>query len=278
MRKTVLYLACGALLLGADPGARAADPDEAETAALIDAALAGAHRSAANRARDRYRHPKETLLFFGLRPDMTVVEISPGAGWYTEIIAPVLRERGKLYAAGFAKSDPNLPDWMRQMQRAYEARIEAQPEIFGAVVVTELGRDPGHEIAPPGSADLVLTFRNVHNWIKGGYAEAVFAQMARALKPGGVLGVVEHRAPEGTTLAEMAQSGYVTEREVIRLAAGAGLELDARSEVNANPRDTRDHPAGVWTLPPTLRLGDQDRDKYLAIGESDRMTLRFVKP
>ncbi len=249
-----------------------------DTAARLDAALAGAQRSEANRARDVYRHPKETLAFFGLRSDMTVVEISPGGGWYTEILGPVLRGTGRLYAAHFPAGATGLPAYLMELRAALVDRIAAEPDVFGDTTITELTGAPDNAIAPPGSADLALTFRNVHNWLSAGTAQGVFAAMFRALKSGGVLGVVEHRAPEQFTLEQMKTSGYVTEAEVIRLAQGAGFELADRSEVNANPKDTKDHPEGVWTLPPRLKLGDKDREKYLAIGESDRMTLKFVKP
>ncbi|MGE0386251.1 MAG: class I SAM-dependent methyltransferase [Gammaproteobacteria bacterium] len=246
--------------------------------ASLDEVVAGSHRSEANRARDVHRHPVQTLEFFGVQPDMTVVEVSPGAGWYTEILGPLLRERGRLYLAGAPLSRPDIPEYARRMQGALNERIKAEPQSFGSVVVTELDPARGVPIAPAGSADVVLTFRNVHNWIKAGTAQQVFDTMAAALKPGGVLGVVEHRARPSATTEEMGRSGYVTEEQVIAYATAAGLRLDARSEINANPRDTRDWPDGVWTLPPSLRLGDKDREKYLAIGESDRMTLRFVKP
>ncbi len=259
-------LSCGA------PSARCVD----DACALIDAALVGAHRADSNRMRDAYRHPKETLLFFGFEPDMTVVEIWPGRGWYTEVLAPPLRDRGTLYAADFALTE-NTPDWRREMAGNYRARLRALEPIYGKVQVTELARDRS-AMAPPASADLVLTFRNVHNWVKGGYAPAVFAAMYAALKPCGVLGVVEHRAQPGASLDYMNESGYVTEAHVRALAEAAGLVWRASSEINANPNDNKDHPAGVWSLPPTLRLGEQDRARYLAIGESDRMTVKFQRP
>lgn len=255
------------LLLSAVLGLGAMLVSEGTAAATtIDEALAGSHRSAANRARDQYRHPKETLEFFGLRPDMTVVEISPGGGWYTEVLAPTLRERGTLYAAH------NNPD-------AFKSKLAGNP-IYDKVQVTSFGKDNLDNIAPAGSADLVLTFRNVHNWYGWGEGgvEAAFRAFYRALKPGGVLGVVEHRLPEHRPDAQQKSSGYMKTSEVVRLAEAAGFKLAAKSEINANPKDTADHPSGVWTLPPVLRLGDQDRAKYLAIGESDRMTLKFVKP
>lgn len=250
----------------------------AHTSTLLDEALAGEHRDPANSARDRFRNPKQTLLFFGLEPDMTVVEIWPARGWYTEVLAPVLKERGNFFAAGFSLVAKRPPQWRRKVQLNYLEKLGAHPRVYGRVIATDLSVPDRTEIAPPGSADLVLTFRNVHNWMKGQYAPGVFDAMYRALKPGGMLGVVEHRAKPGTSLADMVTSGYVTEAHVIQLAHEAGFILDARSEINANPLDTANHPKGVWTLPPSLRLGEQYRDKYLAIGESDRMTLRFRKP
>ena len=249
--------------------------------AALDAAIAGSHRSAANKARDRYRHPKETLEFFGLRPDMTVVEIWPGGGWYTDILAPVLRERGKLYAAQYGPAPP-FPYQTREME-ALRAKLASAPEVYGDVTITALAFPDDLEIAPPGSADLVVTFRNVHNWFQEGYgppnaAELAFQAMFTALKPGGVLGVVDHRWPDPTTEDPRAENGYISERRVVELAENAGFELVGGSSVNDNPLDTHDHPEGVWTLPPDLALGERDREKYLAIGESDRLTLKFVKP
>jgi predicted methyltransferase len=276
-----LFLA--AFLLGTiAPGAGLfkTEAQQAESAAL-DAAIAGAHRSAANKARDRYRHPKETLEFFGLRPEMTVVEIWPGGGWYTDILAPVLRERGKLYAALYGENPP-FPYQSREME-SFRAKLASAPVIYGDVTITALGFSDELAIAPPGSADLVLTFRNVHNWVAPGYgppnaAELAFKAFYAALKPGGVLGVVDHRWPDPATEDPQSRNGYVSERRIIELAEAAGLELAGRSDINRNPLDTHDHPEGVWTLPPDLALGERDRDKYLAIGESDRLTLKFVKP
>ena len=250
--------------------------------AALDAAIAGSHRSAANKARDVHRHPKETLEFFGLRPDMTVVEIWPGGGWYTEILAPVLRERGKLYVAEYG-SAPSFPYQQREMD-TLSGKLRAAPETYGDVTRTALNLSTNElTIAPPGTADLVVTFRNVHNWFQEGYgpanaAELAFKAMFTALKPGGVLGVVDHRWPDPATEDPGSRNGYVSEQRVIALAEAAGFELAGRSDVNRNPRDTHDYPEGVWTLPPDLALGERDREKYLAIGESDRLTLKFVKP
>jgi predicted methyltransferase len=249
--------------------------------AALDAAIAGTHRSAANKARDRYRHPKETLEFFGLQPDMTVVEIWPGGGWYTDILAPVLRERGKLYAAQYGSAPP-FPYQAREME-AFRAKLASAPDAYGDVTITALAFPDQLEIAPPGSADLVVTFRNVHNWFQEGYgppnaAELAFEAMFTALKPGGILGVVDHRWPDPTTEDPGARTGYISERRVVEHAENAGFELVAGSSVNDNPLDTHDHPEGVWTLPPDLALGERDRERYLAIGESDRFTLKFVKP
>ena len=273
----------GRAALAAAVVASVAVPLEAQnTAAALDAALAGAHRSEANRARDRYRHPKETLEFFGLRPDLTVVEIWPGGGWYTEVLAPVLRERGKLYVAQYG-SRPPFPYQQREMD-TLAGKMRAAPDVYRSVSPTALNFFTNEvAIAPPGSADLVVTFRNVHNWFQEGYGppnapDLAFKAMFDALKPGGVLGVVDHRWPDPATEDPRAANGYVSEQRVIELAEKAGFELAGRSDVNSNPRDTHDHPQGVWTLPPDLALGEQERAKYLGIGESDRFTLKFAKP
>ncbi|PCI74695.1 MAG: methyltransferase [SAR86 cluster bacterium] len=236
----------------------------------------GEHRSDTNRTRNESRNPVETLSFFGLAADMTLIEILPGGGWYTEILAPYLHDHGKYYAAHFS---PNASaSYMPPNLRNFETKITADPSLYGKVTVRHL--NPPHEvaIAPPESADMALTFRNVHNWIMAGQEHEYFATFYKALKPGGVLGVVEHRAKPDAGMDVMRTSGYVTEAYVKELAAGAGFEFVASSELNANPKDPAVHPEGVWTLPPNYRMGDVDRDKYMAIGESDRMTLKFVKP
>jgi predicted methyltransferase len=244
------------------------------TADALGKILAGDQRSAENRARDVYRHPEETLLFFGIRPQMTVVEIWPESGWYTEVIAPLVNARGKYYAA---QTPPNpASPFVGKMLDAYAQKLAARPDLYSGVVVTAFG--PGSlEPAPPGSADLVVTFRNIHNWMAADFAPTAFAAIYRSLKPGGILGVVEHRGPGGEQDPK-ARKGYVNEDYAIALIEAAGFRLVAKSEINANPKDTKDYAQGVWTLPPTYRLGDQDRAKYSSIGESDRFTLKFIKP
>lgn len=244
--------------------------------AQLQAAIASDHRTSAYVERDRFRHPSETLNFFGVAPDMTVVEIWPGGGWYTEILAPYLRGSGQLYAAHFPVQT-EVAFFKRYRQRFVD-KLSAVPQVYDRVVISEFHPPSAVSPGPQAAADRVLTFRNVHNWMKAGYASQAFKTFADLLKPGGMLGVVEHRAKPGTSEAEMISSGYVTEAYVIELAQAAGLVLDGRAEINANAKDSAQHPAGVWSLPPTLRLKEQDRDKYLAIGESDRMTLRFRKP
>ena len=236
------------------------------------------HRTPAYVARDVYRHPVETLRFFDVQSSMSVGEIWPGGGWYAELLAPLLRDEGKYYAIGFSTKAARTPQWRKTMVAKLNTKFTAHPHIYDKAVVTGLAVPEDIDIAPEQSLDRVLTFRNVHNWMKGGYADGVFDAMYKALKSGGILGVVEHRATPGTSYADMVKSGYVTEAEVIRLAAQAGFVLQAKSEVNANGKDSKDHPKGVWTLPPSLRLGEQQRDYYQSIGESDRMTLRFIKP
>ena len=243
----------------------------------LQRALAGDHRMAANKARDKYRHPQQTLEFLGVTEGKVVVEIWPGgAGWYTEILAPLLRDNGKLYAAHFAEDSE--VHYFRNSLKRFNEKMAARPDVYDQVELTILQPPEQNKIAPDGSADFVLTFRNVHNWMKYGQALNVFEAMFRALKPGGILGVVEHRGIPGREQDPKALSGYVDQDYVVLLARKAGFEFLAKSEINANPKDSRDHPEGVWTLPPSLRLKEQDRDKYLAIGESDRMTFKFIKP
>jgi len=241
----------------------------------VKAAVAAPTRTDTERARDKYRHPGETLAFFGLKPDMHVVELVPGGGWYTAILAPYLHDKGALT---ITMGDPNGPPDKESTKQAQEMqkRLAGMPQFDK---VTTVPWDPQNlNLGPDGSADMVVTFRNVHNWISGGTAPNVFASIAKVLKPGGVLGVEDHRAANDQSPKQVEDSGYVSEAQVIALAKAAGLELEARSEINANPKDTKDYPKGVWTLPPTFANKDVDHDKYAAIGESDRMTLRFRKP
>ncbi|MDH3580666.1 MAG: methyltransferase [Hyphomicrobiales bacterium] len=273
MAANIIRLLLAGAVLGCTVGPIAAAENAA--AGRLKAVIAGDHRTPKYAMRDKYRHPLETLMFFDLRPTMSVVEIWPGGGWYTEILAPYLKGSGKYYAA-HRNRDTTDARILKFIQR-YDAKLAARPDLYGEVIVTELSRTKG-AIAPPGSADLVLTFRNIHNWMKFGFEAPIFEAMYGALKPGGILGVVEHRADPEEFPDPQALSGYVHEEQVIEMAEEAGFRLIAKSEINANPADTRDHPKGVWTLPPTLRLKDTDRKKYLAIGESDRMTLKFVKP
>lgn len=266
MRRFALLL----LSAGVAASAPAAQPRAARVQSLA-AVVASPARSEANRARDRYRNPAATLAFFGLRPRQTVVEIFPGGGWYSEIIAPYVLSTGGTYYA--AAPDRGLAGFRKLAASNPALYGKARQAAFPVRATDETG-------VPAGSADLVLTFRNVHNWAMGDepYAELAFKQMYAMLKPGGVLGIEEHRLPESADSAREKRSGYLKVSTVRRLAERAGFRFAGASEVNANPNDTTDWPAGVWTLPPTLRLGEQDRAKYLAIGESDRMTLKFVKP
>jgi len=236
------------------------------------------HRAELNRLRDQYRHPQQTLEFMGVKPSMSVIEIWPGKGWYTEILAPWLKQGGGSFiAAGFPQHVG--PKWRQQMQQEYGFWLKNTPELYDQVNVIELGPPNLWTLGDDETVDAVLTFRNVHNWVKGGYADEIFTAMYRVLKPGGILGIVDHRAKQGTDIDTMKQSGYLTETLVIELAQKTGFKLKAKSEINANPLDDTQHPKGVWTLPPSLRLGDNDNDKakYLAIGESDRFLFSFVK-
>ncbi|MDD5274923.1 MAG: methyltransferase [Methylovulum sp.] len=246
-------------------------------AEALSQVIAGKHRSAEHKARDKYRHPLQTLEFFDVKSNMTVVEVWPGKdGWYTEILAPYLKDKGKLYAAHFS-ADTDVP-YLKKGLQAFTEKMHQQPAVYGKVELTVLQPPQYLQIAPDGSADRVLTFRNVHNWMKNDQAATVFSAMYKALKPGGILGVVEHRNVAGKPQDPKAVSGYVSEDYVIELARKAGFEFLAKSEINANSKDTKNYLEGVWALPPVLRLNDKDHNNYLAIGESDRMTLKFVKP
>jgi predicted methyltransferase len=242
--------------------------------AQLQAAIASAKRSAAFVRRDPVRHPREELEFFGLRPDMTVVEVSPGGGYWTEILAPYLQAAGHLIVAVPPPDDPEAPEPGKD---TYRMKLAADPATYGKVSIAEMGLNH-YDIAPAGSADLVLTFRNLHNWMDDGYATAALEGFFRALKPGGILGIEEHRGRDDVPQDPKAANGYVRQDYTIALAKKVGFEFLAASEINANPRDTKDWPKGVWTLPPTLALKDKDRDKYLAIGEADNFVLKFRKP
>ena len=243
--------------------------------------LAMPHRSEANRARDVYRNPQQTLVFFDVLPHQTVIEVTPGGGWYTEVLAPYLRTNGMLIAQVFdptSGSNERAREYYTRSNAEYRAKLAAAPYLYDRVRVIESPIN-APVLGAPASVDRVVTFRNVHNWTAAGTDAAMFKAFFDVLKPHGVLGVEEHRAAAGTDPAVGAKSGYIAESYVIKLATDAGFELTERSEINANPKDTRDYKKGVWTLPPVLRVPEgEDKAKYLAIGESDRMTLKFVKP
>jgi predicted methyltransferase len=267
MKRYALAVLASTMLFGA------AHADDA-----LKAAVAAKTRTPANVERDVYRHPYETLNFFGIKPTMTVVELAPGGGWYTEILAPYLRDHGKLIVAGNDLASPNENE--RKGAERFMARMNAKPEVYNKVAVGVFSPPRKYELAPAGTVDMVVTFRNIHNWIPAGpeKMKELFGAIYTALKPGGVLGVEEHRLPASKTQDAEASTGYMQEKYVIGLAEAAGFKLAAKSEVNANPKDNADHKGGVWALPPTYTNKDEDRAKYQAIGESDRMTLKFVKP
>ena len=259
MRASSLLTAVATAAVCVAPLAGALAKDEA-----LAKAIAAEHRSPNFVARDAARKPQEVLEFIGLKPDMTVVEISPGGGYWTEILAPYLHEDGTYYTAVPSRGLDN-----------FKKKLAGNKGLYGEVKVTDMSKG---EVAPAGSADVVVTFRNVHNWMSQGRADEVFASFYRALKPGGILGVGEHRAPSDKPQDPQAADGYVREDHTIAIAERAGFKLIGRSELLANPKDTKDHPKGVWTLPPTLALGDKDRARYEAIGEADNFLLKFQKP
>jgi predicted methyltransferase len=268
-----------------------AEPAPAVAASPIQAAVAGTWRSADDRSRDVYRHPAEALEFWGLAPGMAVLEAQPGGGWWTEILAPYAHANGgTFYATAADLGNPELPEAARKSREEFAARFAAKPEIYGTVNLVNFGAKSAP--LPAATFDFILTARSTHGWVNNDLADKVFADFFQALKPGGILALEQHRANEGTDPADKTtgtSSGYVMQSAVVALAEKAGFTLEASSEINANPADTKDHPFGVWTLPPTARTRPYsegpdandpafDRSKYDAIGESDRMTLKFRKP
>lgn len=239
----------------------------------IEEAVVSGYRNPENVKRDIHRHPADTLKFFGLSPEMTVVEISPGQGWYMEILAPLLVERGHYVMAMPVGDRP----YFKTNEEIINSLKTKYPNVGNKIETALFSPPTTIKLPADNSADMVLTFRNVHNWMTAKGDKEAFKAFFKVLKPGGILGVVEHRALP-TQEDPLAKSGYVREQDVIELAAQAGFKLVGTSEINANPKDTKDHPEGVWTLPPSLKLGEKNKDKYLAIGESDRMTLKFMKP
>jgi predicted methyltransferase len=264
-----LFVMAGLTWAGA--AAVAADTADPKLAAAVNSDF----RPAADRARDPYRHPLQTLTFFGIKPNMTVVELWPFGGWYTAILAPYLHDRGTLYVAAMDPDSTSAEDKRSNSELA--ALLAAHPQVYGKVQVTVLAPHK-MQIAPDGTADLVVTFRNIHNWVWAGIEKDVLAAAFRALKPGGILGVVEHRNNDPHFIPRTPGVGYVGEQYAIELIQSAGFRLVGQSNVNRNPKDTKDYPNNVWSLPPTYAEGDKDRAKYAAIGESDRFTLKFVKP
>ena len=251
----------------------------------LEWAVAGSWRSATDRARDADRHPMETLRFFGLQPTMTVVDFWPGSGWYAEILAPYLAEGGGKYIAAGFQTGPLTDPAQSQLMAAFEQRFTGDEKLYGQIVLSAFGPTSG-PVADAGSADMVLFMRYIHAWMAAGIAEKAFADAFAALRPGGILGVEQHRLGPEQDQDPAASSGYVQETFVKQLAAEAGFVFVAASEINANPDDDTDHPFGVETLAPlrlTAARGEPldpefDRTEYDAIGESDRMTLKFRKP
>jgi predicted methyltransferase len=258
------------VLAAASMATQTSGADLAKLKAIVNAD----QRPAADKARDKYRHPVETLAFFGIRPNMTVVELWPFGGWYTQIIAPYLKDKGTYYAAAMDPSSNDAED--KKYNEELKKLLDTRPDLYSGVKWSVLAKDK-YALAPDGSADMVLTFRNIHNWVWDGDEKEVFAAAFRALKPGGVLGVEEHRSNDPNAKPKP-REGYVGEDYAIGLIESVGFKLVGRSNINNNPKDTKDYPRNVWTLPPTYALRDKDRAKYEAIGESDRFTLKFVKP
>ena len=291
MKKSWLLIAVLVAVSACSKQEPAAQAPAAQTAEItldpLVVSVTSETRSAEDQARDQYRHPQEALTFWGLQPGMTILEVQPGGGWWTEILAPYARATGgKYYATAADLDNPELSEGARKSRADFEARFAAKPEVYGQVQLVNFG--PKSKPLPENTFDFALSARSVHGWMGAGITEKVFKDLYGALKPGGILAIEQHRANPGKQDPK-AESGYVTEAFVIEQAQKAGFELVDRSEINANPADTKDHPFGVWTLPPTKRTRPYsegpdandpkfDRTRYDAIGESDRMTLRFVKP
>jgi len=240
----------------------------------LNKVIASKHREASS-SRDKYRHPAETLNFFQVEANHKVVEIWPGGGaWYTEILAPYLADEGVLYGAMYNPETESK--YQLKTMKKFNAKMSANQELYGKVKVVVFSPPSDFQLGADASVDRVLTFRNVHNWTRSGDEAvlAAFQAFYKVLKPGGKLGVTDHRLPEDRTSGT---GGYLKQSYVIKMAEAAGFKLEASSEINANSKDTADYEKGVWTLPPRLALKEKDKEKYLAIGESDRMTLLFVK-
>ncbi len=246
-----------------------------ELSTELDSVFQGSQRDARNIARDVYRHPKETLMFFDLKTDMDVLEILPGRGWYTEILAPLMKDSGKLTVASYGEAHPTK--YLRNIHIDFMKKMNADPGTYGKVKTVVFNKESYLADIPDNSLDIVVTFRNTHNWIRFGGIEDIYAAFNRVLKPGGTLGVVQHRANKGEDAKTTAEKGYVPESYLINLVEDAGFELVRKSDINDNLADSKDYPKGVWSLPPTYREKDNNRDKYTAIGESDRMTMKFIK-
>ncbi len=246
-----------------------------DTSAELDSVIQGTHRDAANVARDVYRHPRETLMFFDLQTDMIVLEILPGRGWYTEILAPLLKNKGEFTVASFGDTHP--VEYLRNIHINFIKMMDASPDTYGSVKRVNFNKAGYLAEVPDNSMDMVVTFRNTHNWIRFGGVEEIYAAFNRVLKPGGILGVVQHRANAGSEPRASAEKGYVPESYLINMVEDVGFELVKKSDINENLTDSKDYPEGVWSLPPTYREKDKDRERYTAIGESDRMTMKFIK-